>query len=157
MRQKRVQQTMLERHGVINAGQLPGGGFGTRNNIPYKKPKVSEDYLKYRKQVDQQTPKTVAKIKKEGRLPDTCYYTGVRFADAELDVVNPNDPLKKTVDHRIPVSAGFFTGMTVSEVCSETNVVFCLKIVNTLKHNDTEESFRKSILPGLTKRLTDEI
>ena len=155
-RQEKVRRTMLDRYGVINAGQIPGNGFGDRNLIPYTKLRINDEYTEFRKKVEHLTHKTQDKLKKERLVPEHCYYTGILFNDVRLEKINPNDPLKRSIDHKTSVIEAFLRGWSVEKTCVISNLVFCLRIVNTVKGHLNEQDFRKLLLPLLKKRLEDE-
>lgn len=155
-RQIKVKRTMIDRYGVSNAGQIEGGGWGNRNQLPITKLKISNDFFEYRKKVEYLTRKYLEKQKRLNIIPEKCYYTGIIFADNKLQEVNPNDPLKRSLDHKVSITDAFFLGLTPEQVCSEDNIVYCLRIVNTIKHNTNEDKFRETILPKLKERLKDE-
>lgn len=137
-KQEKIQNTMMSRYGVINNGQRDNQGFSVLNRIPYTDIKIlSQDYQEYRKKVDKFTGKTVSKMK----LPEFCFYTKVRFADAERDKVNPNDQRKRTVDHKIPVIVGYLQGLSPEEMSSTENITFVLRYVNTVKGNTQHNDF----------------
>lgn len=152
-RQEKLQKTMLERYGVINNGQLPGQGWSNLNNIKYTKLDVDNALADFRKSVNYLTRKYVERLKKQGLLPTKCYYTGITFKDELQKYVNPNDPYKRSVDHRIPVIEMFLKGCTPEKVCKEENIVFCLKAVNTYKANTPEEYFVEKVVPHLKEKL----
>lgn len=155
-RSTKFESTMKSRYGVINPGQMEGHGFSESNKIPYVKLKVSVEYNQFRKDVDKLTTKVVEQLKKTNQIPKICYYTQIEFNDTVLAKVNPNDPMKRTVDHKIPVTEAFFRGWTVEKTCDITNLVFCLRVVNTMKGHLNERDFKKLMLPLLIKRLENE-
>jgi len=155
-RQSKMQASMLNRYGVINNGQRPGEGFKKQNLIPYKKLKINEEFNNYRKEVESMTKKQVDKIKKINLIPNTCYYTDIAFNDNLLEKVNPNDPLKRTIDHKISVNEAFFYNWPTEKTAAAENLVFCLRIVNTVKGHMNENEFRKTLLPLLKERLKNE-
>jgi hypothetical protein len=144
---------MLDRYGVANNGQLPGQGWSNLNSIEYKKLEVDNALADFRKKVNYLTRKYVERLKKHGALPTECYYTGITFKDEVQKQINPNDPYKRSVDHRISVIEMFLKGGTPEEVCKEGNIVFCLRAVNTYKANTPEEYFVEQIVPHLKEKL----
>lgn len=155
-RQARTKKTMLEKYGVENYGQLPHGGWGERNKIPYKKLTLSNNYTAYRKKVDYFTRKLHERLLREDNVPTKCFYTGCTFTDAAGEPVNPNDPFKRSVDHRIPVIESFVKGVDPEDVATVENTVYCLRIVNNLKSNTNEDHFVKEILPKFKELLLNE-
>jgi hypothetical protein len=152
-RQHKLENVMMNKYGVINNGQRAGAGFKLLNSIPYVKLALDEEYSKFREQVRLAT-RRIRWI--DGEVSPKCYYTGITFNDELLDKVNPNDPFKRTIDHKVSVTEAFFRGWTVEQTVAKDNLVFCLRVVNTTKGNTTEKDFRKLILPVLKKRLEHE-
>ncbi len=135
-KQKKIQQTMLDRYGVINTGQLPEGGW---KNNDTKKTEIQflNEFKDYCKKVDEHTKRN----KKMLILTKNCYYTGIAFADDHITNINPNDPLKRSVDHKISKWIGFMTNLSPDFIGSATNLVYCLKYCNTIKNQMDEQMF----------------
>lgn len=153
IRQEKMKNTMLKKYGVVNNGQRPGYGWKELNSIEYKRLDVDQELFDFRKKVDYLTRKHVQKLKNSDSIPTTCYYTGIEFRDVSEDKVNPNDPFKRTVDHKIPVIEMFIKGKTPEETANEQNIVFCLRIVNTYKANTSENYFVNEIVPYLKEKI----
>lgn len=153
MKQKRIQQTMMERYGVINWGQTKEGGYRKQNKIPYNKLKINDELSLFKKKSDRIARNYLDQCKKNSMVPDKCHYTGITFNDVLLEQVNPNDPFKRTIDHKIPVVEMFLKGKTPEETSHPSNLVFCLRIVNTYKANSSEEYFIQEVLPYLKEKL----
>jgi len=133
----RVKRAMLDKHGVENYGQI-SRGWGDSNKIPYTKVKsLDDDFAIYRSAVQRLTTKYTNKIEK----PTYCDYTGIQFIDDIQERVNPNDPRKRSIDHRIPVILCYLNGETVEKTSSIDNLAFVLKYVNTVKGNTDYYSF----------------
>lgn len=130
---------MMEKYGVKNWSNLEGNGWSKINNIPYtKKVKyLTDDFKVYQQEVSKLTKKIISKMTK----PIYCEYTGILFADEEVDKVNPNDARKRTVDHKMPVLICYLNGLDVGTTCNKDNLMFVLRCVNTTKSNTTYESF----------------
>jgi hypothetical protein len=151
---KNHEKIMLEKYGVINWGQTKEGGYRKLNKVPYKKVSyLTDDYNEYRIKVDKLTKKNIKQQYKD-HLPKYCMYTGIMFADEE-GPTNPNDPRKRSVDHRIPVIHCFLNKMSIEEAASVNNVVFVLKYVNSIKAQSTEESILP-IMEEVRKAFIDE-
>jgi hypothetical protein len=144
---------LQEKYGVSNWGQMSDGGWKIQNKIPYKKIKMIDEIVEYKKQVEKLTYKTIKKMKKLGNIPTHCEYTNVLFADSE-GTPNPNDPRKRTVDHVVPVSHCFLLGWSPGKAASEDNIKYILRLVNTMKGNSDYTSFAP-LIPVL-KRAFDE-
>jgi hypothetical protein len=155
-KQKKVQATVKQRYGVINVGQLEGYGRKELNKIPYKKLSMMDEMSNYRKLVEDLTTRYVSSLKKKNLLPERCHYTDYKFNDVLLEKVNPNDPLKRTVDHVVPVSEAFFLGWPAEKTASADNIVFCLRCVNTVKSNTDAARFKKILVPLIKERLLHE-
>lgn len=136
---KNHKKIMLEKYNVVNWGQTEEGGYRKLNKVPYKKVSyLTDGYKEYRIKVDKLTKENVKQHYKDD-LPKYCMYTGIMFADEE-GPTNPNDPRKRSVDHKIPVVHGFLKKVPVEEIASIDNIVFVLKYVNSIKAQSTVES-----------------
>lgn len=154
-KQKEYKSIMTDRYGVINAGQMTGNGWEKSNKIPYRKLQLDNDLSEYKKSVQRRTKYTVRKLYNDNNIPSYCEYTGIRFAD-EQGETNPNDPLKRTVDHIIPVVEGYLNGLSVEEMCNRKNLSFCIRYCNTLKGAMDLETFKTKIARPLREKLIDE-
>jgi len=74
---------------------------------------------------------------------DYCFHTGIRFVDTEVEVANPNDPRKRSLDHIIPLSVCYTMGMTMDEANHPDNLCWCLKCVNNVRASTDLSSFKK--------------
>lgn len=134
---KRAQDTFKARYGVINPGQLPGGGW-KHNKVPKTQINFITDFKIYSDQVDIITQRNIKKM-----LPvEFCYYTGIRFIDSYQDVINPNDLLKRSCDHRISKWIGYMMDILPDNIGDISNLCYCLRYCNTLKSNMSEDQFR---------------
>jgi hypothetical protein len=136
---EKQEKLMMEKYGVKNWGQTKDGGYKKQNKIPYKKISfLTDEYKDYRVQVEKETEKN---IKKHFKIyPKYCFYTKILFADEEGSV-NPNDPRKRSVDHRIPVLHCYLNGVSVENASHINNIVFVLRYVNSVKGQTLEDSF----------------
>lgn len=142
---------MMEKYGVTNWGQTKEGGYKKQNKIAYKKISYLDDQYKlYRDAVERETRKNIRKIDR----PKYCYYTGIQFADEE-GPANPNDPRKRSIDHKIPVIICYLNGVSIEEAGGINNLIFVLKYVNSVKSNTDHDSFL-SIAQKLRKVFIDE-
>jgi hypothetical protein len=73
---------------------------------------------------------------------DYCWYTGIKFADAEQQFVNPNDPRKRSLDHKIPLAICYINGMTMDEANHPDNLCWCLKVINNVRGTSDLNSFK---------------
>jgi hypothetical protein len=149
---KAMKQGCLDKYGVENPGQLPGQGWSLRNNVPYTRISfLDNDFKKYVKEVGRLSYKTASKLEK----PKYCYYTGIMFADEQQELVNHNDPRKRSLDHKLPSIICYYNGIDASLASSIDNLVFVLRYVNTIKGNTLHESFI-SIAPKIRKAFINE-
>jgi hypothetical protein len=73
---------------------------------------------------------------------DYCYHTGIRFIDAETPHPNPNDPRKRSLDHKKPLVVCFIEGLSMDEANHPDNLCWCLKCVNNVRSSTDIESFK---------------
>lgn len=135
-KQKKIQQTMLKKYGVINNGQRPGEGW-KNNAIPRSELQFLREFQDYCKEVDLHTKNS----KKLLISTKYCYYTGIAFVDNFKENVNPNDPLKRSIDHKISKWIGFVTNLKPEFIGSPTNIIYCLKYCNTVKNQMDDQTF----------------
>jgi hypothetical protein len=106
LRFEKIQSTLKEKYGeeVKNISKLHVNKLKQRNALPKCEIPFTEDFKTYYWHVNRYTNKSVKKLLDS----EYCYYTGIRFADYFMsEGVNPNDFLKKTVDHKISILYGF--------------------------------------------------
>ncbi len=151
-KQEKIRQTTRERYGVDNIGQLPGKAW-TNNSVPYERLSFVDDLAQFRKDVGDATWNTFMRMKRRNEVPTLCHYTGITFNDDVLERVNPNDPYKRTIDHLVPVTEAFFKGWSVEKTSSQENLVFCLRVINTLKSNTNHDDFVTNYLPYIKEKL----
>jgi hypothetical protein len=136
---KQQESLMMQRHGVRNWGQIPGGRkkLDTINNIPYDKLDFEPQLREYKSTVNKLTKRNFRRMKD---IPTHCFYSGIEFADLK-GTPNPNDPFKRTIDHKKPIILCYFDGMSVEEAADEANLIFIIRYLNSLKSNTTHEAF----------------
>jgi hypothetical protein len=154
MKQSKIRKTTFDRYGVINIGQKTGG-WTESNNIPYEKLSLMSDLSIYRDQVNNLTWKYFINLKRTHTIPSECHYTGITFNDNLLERVNPNDPYKRTMDHITPVTEAFFKGWSPEKTSEKNNIVFCLRVINTLKSNTNYNDFVINYLPHIIEKLNE--
>ena len=138
-RTKKIQQTTIKNHGTLYISK----NWSTINKIPYKKLSfVDSEFSKYSKAVQKLTAKNIKKKPKT----DYCEYTGIKFGDVDGTECNPNSPIKRSIDHKIPTVWGFFNNIPVEEIAGVDNLAYVLKYVNTVKANTLYESFIPIVL-----------
>lgn len=133
----RVKRAMFKKHGVENYGQVTRG-FKQYNELPIDNIKIlTDDYKIYRSAVERLTTKNI----KNKLKPQFCEYTGIQFVDYDNQPVNPNDPRKRSIDHKIPIVICYLTDISVEDAADLKNLAFVLRYVNTIKANSSFESF----------------
>jgi len=154
-KQKQSRDTLMERYGVINPGQLDNHGYTGLNNISYEKPLFADNLSIYRKKVEMLTQKIVRKLKVTGNLPLHCAITGIEFADNK-GKVNPNDFRKRSADHIRSVLYCFIHNISIEEAASINNITFMLRYCNTIKGNMNLQDFKEQYGEKLTALLKHE-
>lgn len=135
-------KVMLEKYGVENISQIRQNGIVKDNSIEYSKVSFDEKLKEYKDKVYRYSKKIIySKKSKLVDIPDTCFYTGITFADCLQERVNPNDPYKRTIDHKHPIILCYTEGWSIEEAGGPDNVTFVLRYINNLKSNTTHESF----------------
>lgn len=134
--QNRVKAVIKEKYGVENYGTI-SRGFGDSNKIPYRKVTfLTDGFQEYRLAVERLTVRNLKKVP----MPAYCEYTGIKFAD-EDGKANPNDPRKRSVDHKIPIVVCYLQGVSIKDAAAIENTAFVLRYVNTIKANTAYDSF----------------
>lgn len=126
-----------------------------RNKIEYVQPKFQQELTEYIRVAGDSVRKRHSRTRtgkvKHSRSDakpvlqeyDYCYHTGIRFVDAEVEFANPNDPRKRSLDHKIPLAVCFIMGMTMDEANHPDNLCWCLKCVNNVRASTDLKSFKK--------------
>lgn len=139
-KQELLRAKMQEKYGVDNISQAQTNSLIERNKIPYDSPQLLDDLEEYTRKVRRHT-KNIFNRKNVATPPEVCYYTGIKFNDVLLEEVNPNDPYKRTVDHKHPILQCYLDGWSVEDAGGEDNLIFVLRVVNSIKSNTPHESF----------------
>lgn len=134
----KIKQTCLDRFGVDNISKLGGNGYCALNKIEYKKFTFDANFQEYKNKVSKLTSKNIKKF--NIKFPQYCEYTGILFSDEE-GISNPNDPRKRSIDHKLPVIHCYFNNISVEDAAHPNNLLFVLKYVNSLKSNTLHDSF----------------
>ncbi len=138
---ERLKKTLIDRYGYENNGKSKESilDLRKRNSIDYKNPIFLNDFSKYRKLVEKHTIRN----KKHLIQSKYCYYTGIKFSDSDTHSsnVNPNDNIKRTLDHKISIYEGFLNNIDPSIVGGYSNLVYCLKYCNSIKGNMSASEF----------------
>lgn len=154
MKVKKHRETMQDKYGVDNISQIREPKLIRSNKIEYDNLSFEDDLREYTHKVRNYSKNLVTR-RKSIPLADRCYYTGIEFADLYKGEINPNDPYKRTVDHKHPIILCYFDGWSVEQAGGEKNIVFVLRYINSVKSNTTHESFLP-IVAGLKERLKSE-
>tara|TARA_Y100000034_G_C6831771_1_gene375494 strand:- start:142 stop:819 length:678 start_codon:yes stop_codon:yes gene_type:complete len=155
MKQLKIIATNKRLYGVKNVGELKENGWTTQNNIPYDKFIFSLEFDKYRKEVERLSKNTLRRMIRKGNLPEFCFYTNIRFVDNEQENVNPNDPRKRTLDHKTPIIICFLNDWTIEQASAKSNLNFVLRYINSTKGNTLHENFLP-IADIIKKRMINE-
>jgi len=149
---ERIESTMMKRYGVRNAGQLDHGGWKLLNGREKTDPEFISDFNVFKGDVERLTKKNRKKM-----IPSKyCYYTGIKFVDEEVDNPNPNDQRKRTIDHKISVWDAYFVhNFAAEDVSNTSNLVYCIRYANSIKHNKSHHDFKKTA-NIIRKRFIDE-
>ena len=155
LRSEKVKSTLNEKYGedVNNVSKLHIDKLKRRNALPKNEIPFIEEFKTYSWYVNHYTNKSVKKLIDS----EYCYYTGVRFADYfMIEGVNPNDYLKKTIDHKISLLYGFLTGIDPKIIGDVTNLVYCIRYCNTIKSNgNVNDSDFQEICRQIRRKLID--
>jgi hypothetical protein len=137
----RLKNSVKNKYGITNVSQLHLSNLKERNSIEFKRPKFMTSFVEYSKEVKRISNKNKKLLKKQ----KYCYYTGIIFADSDENCggggVNPNDPTKRTLDHKISVFDGFMNNIEPQIIASPTNLVECLRYCNSVKGNMSADQF----------------
>lgn len=133
-KRERWSQTMLNRYGTTAVNN----NLEERNAIPYEPIVIGDDdYEHWAKRVEAVTKKSLKTIE----VPETCAYTGFEFADNK-GTPNPNDPFKRTIDHKTPKRLAYIYGWTPEQTGAPENLAYVIRYANSLKSNTDYESFK---------------
>ena len=123
------------------------------NHIPFVSYTFQDEMTEYIRLASNQVRRRHSRTRKgmptkrkdaRGRLPDAthCALTGVRFVDAETDTPNPNDPRKRTIDHKVPLSECFIRGWTQEQANDVSNLMYVLRAVNNQRQSTHLENYK---------------
>ena len=135
-----VKLSMQDKYGIDNPGQFESQkkALHIRNSFVKTHLMVESDFKKYSKEVDYFTNKNKKYIIDSGY----CFYTGIKFVDYVLESINPNDPLKRTIDHKMSKLEGFYSNTSPDIIGSRVNLVYCIRYCNSIKGNMSTASFQ---------------
>lgn len=124
-----------------------------QNKIPYEQLHFNDEMRNYIKKGgallrrrNSRKKTGMACVRKDAKArveyTDYCYYTGIRFIDAEQEWCNPNDPRKLTLDHKTPLAICYIKGWDIDKANHPDNIVCCLRVINNIRQSTEIESFR---------------
>jgi hypothetical protein len=135
-----IKVSMQDKYGIDNPGQFQSqkNALQVRNGYHKTYLQINEDFKEYSEEVDYITNKN----KKYIIDSHYCFYTGIKFIDYINETVNPNDPLKRTIDHKLSKLDGFYSNTSPEIIGSKINLVYCLRYCNSIKGNMSVDSFQ---------------
>lgn len=148
-----VKTAMQKKYGIDNPGQFESqkNALNIRNSIPKTSLKFLDDFKMYCEEIDYITNKNRKTLIDSGY----CFYTGIKFVDVDNEQVNPNDLLKRTIDHKLSKLEGYLSGLPPEVIGSSSNLVFCLRYCNSVKGNMNVMTFRP-LATQIRERLINE-
>jgi len=146
-RQEKIEKTNLEKYGVKNYSYTKHGSLNLHNHREKSHFPIVESFRKYQNEVDRETKKTLRKIKNKSTH---CEYLGLEFIDDKI--ANPNDQLKRTIDHKKSVYSCWLEGISVKEASSPDNLAWVCRYINSIKGNSDYEDI-KHIFPKIKDRI----
>lgn len=148
-RQEKIEKTNLEKYGVKNYSYTKNGSLNLHNHREKSYFPIVESFREYQNVVNKETKKTLRKIKNKAK-PTHCEYLGIEFVDD--DIANPNDQLKRTIDHKKSVYNCWLEGLSPEEASSLDNLVWICRYANSIKGNADYEDI-KHIFPKIKDKL----
>jgi len=146
-KQQKAKKTMLEKYGVENYSHTKTGSKNLHNHREKSSFPIIESFRKYQNEVNRETKKTIRKMKNK---PTKCEYLGVNFIDDKI--ANPNDQLKRTIDHKKSVYNCWLEGITAKEASSPDNLAWVCRYINSIKGNADYDNI-KHIFPKIKDKL----
>jgi hypothetical protein len=147
MKHQRAKKTMLEKYGVDNYSHTECGSKNLHNHRQKSYFPVIEEFRKYQSEVNKETKKAMRKIKDK---PTHCEYLGIKFVDDKI--ANPNDQLKRTIDHKKSVYNCWLEGISAKEASSPDNLAWVCRYINSIKGNADYDDI-KHIFPKIKDKL----
>jgi hypothetical protein len=148
-KQEKIEKTNLEKYGVKNYSHTKHGSLNlhnSRNKTPFP---IVEEFRMYQQKVTYETKKTIRKLKNIPK-PTYCEYLGVEFVDDKI--ANPNDQLKRTIDHKKSVYSCWIDGLTPEEASHQDNLAWICRYANSIKGNADYDDI-KHIFPKIKEKL----
>ena len=152
-KQERIEKTNLERYGVANYSYTKHGSLNLHNHRDRTQFPIVEEFRLYQQQVVNETKKTIRKLKHIPR-PTHCEYLGVEFIDD--NTANPNDQLKRTIDHKKSVYSCWLDGLSPEEASHQDNLAWICRYANSIKGNADYDDIRY-IFPKIKEKLCQMI
>lgn len=149
MKQERIKKTMLKRYGVDNYSYTNHGSLNLHNHRDKTPFPIVEEFRIYQQQVTYETKKTIRKLKNTPK-PTYCEYLGIEFVDDKI--ANPNDQLKRTIDHKKSVYSCWIDGLSPQEASQQSNLAWICRYANSIKGNADYDDI-KHIFPKIKEKL----
>jgi hypothetical protein len=148
-RQERIEKTNLEKYGVKNYSYTKHGSLNLHNHRDKTPFPIVEEFRIYQQQVTCETKKTIRKLKNTLK-PTHCEYLGIEFVDDKI--ANPNDQLKRTIDHKKSVYSCWIDGLSPEEASQQSNLAWICRYANSIKGNADYDDI-KHIFPKIKEKL----
>ena len=146
---ERIEKTNLEIYGVKNYSYTKHGSLNLHNHRDKTSFPIVEEFRLYQQQVTYETKKTIRKLKHIPK-PTHCEYLGVEFVDD--NIANPNDQLKRTIDHKKSVYNCWLDGLSPEEASHQDNLVWICRYANSIKGNADYDDI-KYVFPKIKEKL----
>ena len=140
LRDERKKKTMLERYGVENYSYTLMGKGNTHNQREMKQLPFVEEFRVYQRECENLTKKYKRTIKNP---PTHCEYIGIEFIDDTI--ANPNDPTKRTIDHKKSLYVCWLEGVSPQEACDPSNLAWVCRYANSVKGNANYEDIQHTL------------
>jgi hypothetical protein len=147
MKQQKAKETMLKKYGVENYSHTKNGHKNLHNYREKSSFPIVESFREYQNEVNKETKKTIRKMKNK---PTKCEYLEVDFVDD--NIANPNDQLKRTIDHKKSVYNCWLEGISTKEASSPDNLAWVCRYINSIKGNADYDTI-KYIFPKIKEKL----
>jgi len=145
----KMRERMQNQSQPINKGQR---ALIESNTISYDRIPFDNELLSYKKKVEKLSRKNALELKSTTH----CEYTGIPFADNFKEKVNPNDPRKRSIDHKTSVIHCFLEGKSVEECSQVSNLAYVLRYVNSIKGNMNLKDF-EPLRKVLKEKLNEDL
>lgn len=148
-KQERAEKTNLKKYGVKNYSNTEHGSLNLHNHRDKTPFPLVENFKIYQQQVTNETKKTIRKLKNTPK-PTHCEYLGIEFVNDKI--ANPNDQLKRTIDHKKSVYSCWLDGLSPEEASHQSNLAWICRYANSIKGNADYDDI-KHIFPKIKDKL----